>query len=195
MALVRLCVTLGRGRDRSVIRIVVPQSEDDGSDCNDHACNQSDEQRALYARMTGSSTILDLKHRAMTERDFGTRLQNRWAFQALPLNKCPILALQVFNDELPSVRAVAKRHLVNPNTVARAYLELEREGIIYKRQGMGTYVADRQVSVPKKEKLAVIGQLIDKVVVQGIHFGLSADELKSELEKRLQALGRRSRDD
>lgn len=99
------------------------------------------------------------------------------------------------NDELPSVRAVAKRHLVNPNTVARAYLELEREGIIYKRQGMGTYVADRQVSVPKKEKLAVIGQLIDKVVVQGIHFGLSADELKSELEKRLQALGRRSRDD
>ena len=45
------------------------------------------------------------------------------------------------DDEMPSVRALASEHLINPNTVARAYLELEREGLLTKRRGAGTYVA------------------------------------------------------
>jgi GntR family transcriptional regulator len=44
-------------------------------------------------------------------------------------------------DELPSVRALALEHLINPNTVARAYLELEHAGLVAKRRGAGTYVA------------------------------------------------------
>ena len=56
------------------------------------------------------------------------------------------------DDELPSVRAVANAQLINPNTVARAYLELEREGVIYKRRGMGTYVAEKGVSMSTEER-------------------------------------------
>ena len=44
-------------------------------------------------------------------------------------------------DPLPSVRQLATELAVNPNTVARAYLDLEYEGIIYKRQGAGTFVS------------------------------------------------------
>src|SRR3569833_2712154 len=46
------------------------------------------------------------------------------------------------NSALPSFRVLAKKKLVSVITVKRAYEELEREGIIYRRKGLGTYVAD-----------------------------------------------------
>ena len=45
-------------------------------------------------------------------------------------------------EELPPIRVLAERLTVNPNTVARAYLELERAGIVTKRHGSGTYVSE-----------------------------------------------------
>jgi GntR family transcriptional regulator len=44
-------------------------------------------------------------------------------------------------DELPSVRSLASKYLINPNTVARAYLELERAGLVSKKRGTGTYIS------------------------------------------------------
>jgi len=43
-------------------------------------------------------------------------------------------------EEVPPIRVLAQQLLVNPNTVARAYLELERDGVVVKRHGSGTYV-------------------------------------------------------
>ena len=57
------------------------------------------------------------------------------------------------HDELPSVRSLAKEYLINPNTVARAYLELERDGMIYKKRGMGTFVAEKETSMSQQEKM------------------------------------------
>ena len=57
------------------------------------------------------------------------------------------------HDELPSVRALSGQYLINPNTVVRAYLELERDGVIYKKRGMGTYVAEKEVSMSQEEKI------------------------------------------
>ena len=82
------------------------------------------------------------------------------------------------DDELPSVRSLASQHLINPNTIARAYLELEREGTIYKRRGMGTYVAEREVSMSQQEKVRIIRELLDKALVQAVELGLSAEEMK-----------------
>jgi len=86
------------------------------------------------------------------------------------------------NDELPSVRALAKQHLINPNTVARAYLELEREGVIYKRRGMGTYVAEQEVTMSLEEKVVIVKQLMDKALVQGVQLGLDEDQLRQVFE-------------
>lgn len=89
------------------------------------------------------------------------------------------------DDELPSVRALAKEHLINPNTVARAYLELERDGDIYKRRGMGTYVAEKEGRMELADKLQVIEGLIDKAVDEGRDLGLSADQIRSVFEERI----------
>ena len=89
------------------------------------------------------------------------------------------------DDELPSVRALSREYLINPNTVVRAYLELEHEGFIYKRRGMGTYVAEREVKMTKKDKLAILQQLMDKALVQGVELGLDAAHIRQVFEKSL----------
>ena len=61
------------------------------------------------------------------------------------------------DDELPSVRALAVEHLINPNTVARAYLELEREGFVSKKRGAGTYVSSQAARLGEKEKARIVG--------------------------------------
>ena len=60
------------------------------------------------------------------------------------------------------MRALAGQYLINPNTVARAYLELERGGLIYKKRGTGTYVAERKVTMGRKERLEIARKLLDK---------------------------------
>lgn len=92
------------------------------------------------------------------------------------------------DDELPSVRALASAHLINPNTVARAYLELEREGIIYKRRGMGTYVAEKGVSMSTQERLNIVRKLMEKALVEGTQLGLDAASLRRVFEEILEKL-------
>jgi len=82
------------------------------------------------------------------------------------------------DDELPSVRAIASTQLINPNTVARAYLELEREGIIYKRRGMGTYVAEKGVSMSTEERLNIVRERMEKALVEGTQLGLDAASMR-----------------
>ena len=82
------------------------------------------------------------------------------------------------DDELPSVRAVASAQLINPNTVVRAYLELEREGVIYKRRGIGTYVSKKRVSMSTEERLNIVRNLIEKALVEGTRLGLNAASLR-----------------
>jgi GntR family transcriptional regulator len=94
-------------------------------------------------------------------------------------------------EPLPSVRQLATELAVNPNTVARAYLDLEYEGVIYKRQGAGTFVSSRGVEMSKNERRRVLGELIEKALVEGVNLGLSERELRETfdrvLEKILQA--------
>lgn len=89
------------------------------------------------------------------------------------------------DDELPSVRAVAGEHLINPNTVARAYRELEHEGVIYKRRGMGTYVADKGVQISQQERRRVVRQLLNRALVQGVQLGMNAEEIRALFDESL----------
>jgi GntR family transcriptional regulator len=94
-------------------------------------------------------------------------------------------------EPLPSVRQLAVELAVNPNTVARAYLDLEIEGVIYKRQGAGTFVSSQGVRVSKSERRRVLNELLEKALVEGVNLGLSERELRDAfehvLEKILQA--------
>jgi GntR family transcriptional regulator len=91
-------------------------------------------------------------------------------------------------DPLPSVRQLAVELAVNPNTVARAYLDLEIEGVIYKRQGAGTFVSSQGVRVSKNERRKVLSELIEKALVEGVNLGLGEEELRETFERVLERI-------
>lgn len=94
------------------------------------------------------------------------------------------------DDELPSVRTVAEQYLVNPNTVTKAYRELEREGVIYKRRGMGTYVSGKMVEMSLDKKIAIVRELLDKAVIQGRQLGMSSTSIRSTFEQTMRKFPR-----
>jgi GntR family transcriptional regulator len=92
-------------------------------------------------------------------------------------------------DQLPSVRALAERLIVNPNTIARAYAELTREGIVDGRRGKGLFVAGRRQMYTKTERLRRIGPLIDAVAHEGLSLGFTPAEMVETLENKLKKMG------
>jgi GntR family transcriptional regulator len=92
------------------------------------------------------------------------------------------------DEELPSVRALAGQHLINPNTVARAYMELEREGLVEKRRGAGTYVAPQALKWRAKEKTRIVTALVDDAVRRALEFGMSSTEVRMLFIARLERL-------
>jgi GntR family transcriptional regulator len=92
-------------------------------------------------------------------------------------------------DLLPSVRALAAELGINPNTVARAYQELESEGVIRTVPGGGTFVADGVPRLLKSERLRRLGPLAAQLVVEAIHLRLSEDEIVEMVQEEFKKLG------
>jgi GntR family transcriptional regulator len=80
-------------------------------------------------------------------------------------------------EGLPSVRQLAMDLTINPNTVARAYLELEHEGVIYKRQGQGTFVAAAGVDASRRERQKAVAGMLEKAVHEAVESGMTAEEI------------------
>lgn len=87
-------------------------------------------------------------------------------------------------DEMPPIRVLAEQLLINPNTVARAYLELERTGVVTKRHGLGTYVAEACAPLPPREKLKILGSRADGLLTEARHLGVELPELIKLLRDR-----------
>ncbi len=96
-------------------------------------------------------------------------------------------------DPLPSIRDLATEILVNPNTVARAYRELERDGVVSTRQGSGSFVAAGAGGDVEEERRAYLGRLFDAAVAEAASFGLAPDAILALFEERLRAGGRGGR--
>ncbi|MGP1567771.1 GntR family transcriptional regulator [Peptoanaerobacter stomatis] len=81
------------------------------------------------------------------------------------------------DEKLPSVRELAKDMTINPNTIQKAYQELERQGIIYIKRGQGTFINPDIKAKNKEEKMANLKEIISNIVVESIYLGISKEEL------------------
>ena len=88
-------------------------------------------------------------------------------------------------SRLPSVRVLSRELVVNPNTVARTYTELEREGVINTRQGLGVFVAEPQAELSAAARRERLAAALDAFLTEAVHLGVSADEVMSAMTKRM----------
>ena len=91
-------------------------------------------------------------------------------------------------EELPPIRALAEQLVINPNTVARAYLELERGGLVTKRHGSGTYVSDGGSPLKRAERLKLITHRTDALLAEARHLEVELDELLDLIRQRSKAM-------
>jgi GntR family transcriptional regulator len=90
-------------------------------------------------------------------------------------------------EQLPTVRQLAVDLRINPNTVARAYTELERDGVICTRQGRGTFVSDAPSQAragPDHRRLAEVAR---KALLEAQRLGFGGQELLGALQEALES--------
>lgn len=87
-------------------------------------------------------------------------------------------------DKLPSVRELAGRIAINPNTIAKAYQEMEREGIIETLRGRGSFIAEVQArSIDREEKKRRMREMLEKVLVEAYYMQMEEDEVLAMVEE------------
>lgn len=89
------------------------------------------------------------------------------------------------DEQLPSVRTLSQQLTVNPNTIQKAYRELEREGYIYSLQGKGSFVAPMQKGQNEIKKAEVRDQLL-RLMAEAVYLGFTAAEI-GELYRQVES--------
>ena len=87
-------------------------------------------------------------------------------------------------EELPPIRVLAEQLLVNPNTVARAYRELEAAGLVTKRRTAGTYVSDAGSPLERGVRLEILTGRVDTLLAEARQMDVSTDEIVELIHKR-----------
>lgn len=87
-------------------------------------------------------------------------------------------------EELPAIRVLAERLMVNPNTVARAYRELEVAGVVEKRRTAGTYVSAAGSPLARRERLRILTGRIDALLAEARQLGIRTDDVVDLLRRR-----------
>ena len=85
-------------------------------------------------------------------------------------------------DQLPGIRTLAEQLVVSPNTVAKAYSELEHAGLLELRHGSGAYVSAKRSQHPRSKKIVQAKERVRRLVESLQHEGLSADEIRRLFE-------------
>ncbi|MGD9126697.1 MAG: GntR family transcriptional regulator [Planctomycetia bacterium] len=88
-------------------------------------------------------------------------------------------------DRLPSVRELSRAVVVNPNTIARVYTELEREGIIDTRPGLGAFIAEPSVEQSQKVRKKRLQEASDHFLTEAVHLGFTAEEVVDLVTKQV----------
>ncbi len=87
-------------------------------------------------------------------------------------------------DEVPPIRVLAEQLLINPNTVARAYRELESAGILTSKKGSGTKVSLKGNTLGLKERLKELSAPVDSLLVQAHQLGFTIEEVIEIVRER-----------
>ena len=87
-------------------------------------------------------------------------------------------------EQLPPVRKLAEQLLVNPNTVARAYRELESEGLVISRQGSGVFVSDGVSPLARREQQRLLLERIDMLLTEARQMKVDVESLIGLVRQR-----------
>ena len=87
-------------------------------------------------------------------------------------------------EQLPPVRKLAEQLLVNPNTVARAYRELETAGVVTKRRTAGTYVSDAGSPLARRQRVQILTERIDALLAEARQMNVGIDEVFELIRRR-----------
>lgn len=90
----------------------------------------------------------------------------------------------VSGEEIPPIRTLAQELLVNPNTVARAYRELQVEGYLIKKGTRGTYVSDSASPMARSVKLKILNERIGTLLSEAEHMNVGVDEIKTLIDQQ-----------
>ena len=93
--------------------------------------------------------------------------------------------------QLPSVRVLAQRLVINPNTVARAYADLTRDGLLDSQQGRGVFIAPQRNVYTKSERLRRLEPTLEAFVHDALSLSFSPQEIHDALDKKLNQLQKR----
>lgn len=88
------------------------------------------------------------------------------------------------DQQLPPVRKLAEDLTINPNTVARAYRDLEQEGLVTTRRGAGVFIADGQSPLARREQLRILGEKAESLLISAQQMNFSLDEIIDLLRDR-----------
>ena len=81
-------------------------------------------------------------------------------------------------EQLPSVRQLSRDLVINPNTVARAYTELEREGLLANRPGRGVFVAEPRDELTEEARRRRLVASLDRLLTEAVHLGFAREEVE-----------------
>lgn len=95
------------------------------------------------------------------------------------------------DEQLPSVRTLAKEMTINPNTIQKAYRELERQGYIYTVKGRGNFV-NSNVEVINVMKIKQIKQQLTKLIAEAIYLGMKKEDILNII-KDIESVGKGER--
>lgn len=96
-------------------------------------------------------------------------------------------------EEMPPIRTLAEQLLINPNTVARAYRELELAGVVEKRRTAGTYVADATSRLARKERLRIVTDRVDALLVEARQMNIGTETLIELIAERDKLIAERDK--
>jgi len=96
-------------------------------------------------------------------------------------------------DQLPTVRQLAVDLAINPNTVIRAYRELEIRGVLETQQGTGTFISHQKIQRDDVERERRLGQLVGEFVARAGSEGFTVEEVVERLEGLRRDAGKKRR--
>jgi GntR family transcriptional regulator len=89
------------------------------------------------------------------------------------------------DERLPSVRELSRSLVVNPNTIARVYADLEREGVLNTRQGLGVFVAQPGSELSRKVRRERLEEATNQLLTEAVHLGFTADEVEAAVAEQV----------